>query len=98
MSTCRIVGGGPLMGWGAWIVPGSGLPSMRRGKGRERRGSPILCAPMRFASVRLDSFAHHLPEAVLSSAEIERRLAPLYGRLQLSEGRLELMSGIRERR
>jgi 3-oxoacyl-[acyl-carrier-protein] synthase-3 len=53
---------------------------------------------MRFESVRLESFAHHLPEAVLSSEEIERALAPLYERLQLHAGRLELMSGIRERR
>ena len=53
---------------------------------------------MRFESVRLESFAHHLPEAVLSSEEIERRLAPLYERLRLNAGRLELMSGIRERR
>jgi len=53
---------------------------------------------MRFESVRLESFAHHLPEEVLSSAELEERLAPLYERLKLNAGRLELMSGIRERR
>jgi 3-oxoacyl-[acyl-carrier-protein] synthase-3 len=39
-----------------------------------------------------------LPEEVVTSAEIERRLGPLYGRLRLPEGRLELMTGIRERR
>jgi 3-oxoacyl-[acyl-carrier-protein] synthase-3 len=39
-----------------------------------------------------------LPGEILSSADIERRLAPLYERLRLPEGRLELMTGIRERR
>ncbi|MBK7643697.1 MAG: 3-oxoacyl-ACP synthase III [Planctomycetes bacterium] len=53
---------------------------------------------MRFAHVRLESFAHHLPEARLGSGELEGRLAPLYERLKLHVGRLELMSGIRERR
>ena len=53
---------------------------------------------MRFERVRLESCAHELPEQRLTSAEIEQRLAPLYGRLQLNAGRLELMSGIRERR
>jgi 3-oxoacyl-[acyl-carrier-protein] synthase-3 len=35
---------------------------------------------------------------VLTSEEIERQLEPLYQRLRLPEGRLELMTGIRERR
>jgi 3-oxoacyl-[acyl-carrier-protein] synthase-3 len=39
-----------------------------------------------------------LPDEVVTTAEIERRLAPLYERLRLPEGRLELMTGIRERR
>jgi len=39
-----------------------------------------------------------LPEEVLTSVEIETRLRPLYERLRLPEGRLELMTGIRERR
>ena len=34
----------------------------------------------------------------MTSAEIEARLAPLYRRLRLPEGRLELMSGIAQRR
>ena len=38
------------------------------------------------------------PPRVVSSLEIEARLAPLYDRLKLSAGRLELMTGIRERR
>lgn len=35
---------------------------------------------------------------MVTSAELESRLAPVYERLGLPEGRLELMSGIRERR
>jgi acyl-CoA:acyl-CoA alkyltransferase len=53
---------------------------------------------MKFASVVLESLAVALPEEILTSAEIERRLQPLYERLRLPEGRLELMTGIRERR
>ena len=53
---------------------------------------------MRFEHVCIESLAVALPPEVLSSVEIERRLAPLYGRLKLPEGRLELMTGIRERR
>jgi 3-oxoacyl-[acyl-carrier-protein] synthase III len=40
----------------------------------------------------------HLADAILSSEEIENKLAPLYDRLLLPEGRLELMTGIKERR
>jgi 3-oxoacyl-[acyl-carrier-protein] synthase-3 len=53
---------------------------------------------MRFEHVRIAAVAHALPEERVSSVEIERRLAPVYERLRLREGRLELMSGIRERR
>ena len=34
----------------------------------------------------------------VTTEELERRLAPVYERLRLPEGRLELMTGIRERR
>ncbi len=53
---------------------------------------------MRFQHVRLESFAHDLPAREVRSEELEQRLAPLYERLKLSVGRLELMSGIRTRR
>ena len=55
---------------------------------------------MRFSyqNVCLESIAHTLPEEVVTSEAIENRLEPLYSRLKLPEGRLELMSGIRERR
>lgn len=53
---------------------------------------------MRFENVCLESIAVALPDEVWTSAQIEARLRPLYQRLKLPEGRLELMTGIRERR
>ncbi|HVX11656.1 MAG TPA: 3-oxoacyl-ACP synthase III [Pirellulales bacterium] len=53
---------------------------------------------MRYERVCLESFGYTLPDEIVTSAEIEERLAPLYRRLRLPEGRLELMTGIRERR
>lgn len=53
---------------------------------------------MRYQNVCLETIAYTLPEEVVTSAEIEARLEPLYARLRLPEGRLELMTGIRERR
>jgi 3-oxoacyl-[acyl-carrier-protein] synthase-3 len=53
---------------------------------------------MRYQRVCVESFVTLLPPEVVTSAEIEARLAPVYARLGLPEGRLELMSGIRERR
>ena len=53
---------------------------------------------MRYSHVCLDTVAYELPPRVISSEEIERRLTPLYERLRLPYGRLQLMSGIRERR
>lgn len=51
-----------------------------------------------YKNVCLEAFACCLPEEAVSSEEIERRLQPLYTRLRLPEGRLELMSGIAQRR
>jgi len=53
---------------------------------------------MQYQNVCLEGFGYTLPEEIVTSSEIERRLAPLYERLRLPEGRLELMTGIRERR
>ncbi len=53
---------------------------------------------MQYHNACLESFGYTLPTEVVTSAEIESRLAPLYRRLRLPEGRLELMTGIRERR
>ncbi len=53
---------------------------------------------MKFEHVCIESLALVLPDEVWTSAEIEDRLRPLYERLKLPAGRLELMTGIRERR
>lgn len=53
---------------------------------------------MKFAHTCIESLAVALPEEILGTAEIEERLRPLYERLRLPFGRLELMTGIRERR
>lgn len=53
---------------------------------------------MRYQHVCLESLGYAIPDEIISSDDIERRLEPLYRRLKLPEGRLELMSGIRERR
>ena len=53
---------------------------------------------MKFKKVVISSFAYHLPDKIMTSGEIEDKLAPLYQRLNLPAGRLELMTGIKERR
>lgn len=53
---------------------------------------------MHYNNVCIESFGYTLPDQIVTSDEIERRLEPLYRRLRLPEGRLELMTGIRERR
>ena len=55
-------------------------------------------ASMIFQSVFVESFTHTLPPHVVTSDELENQLAPVYDRLNLPAGRLELMTGIRERR
>lgn len=53
---------------------------------------------MRYRHVNIDSFAYESPPEVVSSSEIEERLSPAYERLALPKGRLEFMTGVRERR
>lgn len=53
---------------------------------------------MKFQNVCIEAFGYSLPEEIWTSEEIEQRLEPLYSRLNLPVGRLELMTGIRERR
>ncbi len=52
----------------------------------------------RYRNVYLSAFGYVLPQEIVSSADLERRLAPMYERLKLPAGRLELMTGIRQRR
>ncbi len=51
-----------------------------------------------YQNVCVESLGYSLPETIVSSTEIETRLAPIYERLKLPQGRLELMTGIKERR
>lgn len=53
---------------------------------------------MKFERVAIESLGYTLAPEVVDSAEIEAMLAPAYQRLRLPEGRLELMSGISQRR
>jgi acyl-CoA:acyl-CoA alkyltransferase len=51
-----------------------------------------------FQNVCLESLGYVLPDEIVTSQQIEQRLAPLYQRLRLPPGRLETMTGISERR
>lgn len=53
---------------------------------------------MRYEHVCIEAVSCTLPPHVVSSDEIEAQLAPVYERLGLPAGRLELMTGIQERR
>ena len=53
---------------------------------------------MNYRHVYIDDFSYTLPEEIVTTPALEERLAPLYERLRLPYGRLELMTGIKERR
>ncbi|MGL6226619.1 MAG: 3-oxoacyl-ACP synthase III [Thermoguttaceae bacterium] len=53
---------------------------------------------MKYNNVCVEAFAYTLPDEIVTTAELEQMLSPVYQRLKLPEGRLELMTGIRERR
>ncbi|MFP3898271.1 MAG: 3-oxoacyl-ACP synthase III [Dehalococcoidia bacterium] len=53
---------------------------------------------MRYNKVCVESFGYELPENIVTSLSLEERLAPVYSTLNLRYGRLEMMTGIRERR
>lgn len=53
---------------------------------------------IQYSRVCLDTFGYELPPRIITSDQIEERLAQVYQRLRLPAGRLELMSGIRQRR
>ena len=53
---------------------------------------------MRYKDVHLEAFGYEIPKTVVTSLSLEERVAPLYERLNLSYGRFEMMTGIRERR
>ena len=51
----------------------------------------------RFEHVCVESFGLNFPTTMLSSAEIEERIAPVYKRLKIPVGTLERISGVRTR-
>jgi 3-oxoacyl-[acyl-carrier-protein] synthase III len=53
---------------------------------------------MRYTRSLIESIGYELPPQVVTSAEIEERLAPLYKDLRIQPGSLEALTGIRERR
>jgi 3-oxoacyl-[acyl-carrier-protein] synthase-3 len=53
---------------------------------------------MRYQNVCLESIGYTLPDDIITSEQLETALAPLYSRLRLPEGRLELITGISQRR
>lgn len=52
---------------------------------------------MKFNNVYIKAISHIDPDTVLSSEQMEKLLAPVYTRLKLPEGRLELQTGIKNR-
>jgi 3-oxoacyl-[acyl-carrier-protein] synthase-3 len=56
-----------------------------------------LMISFRFKHVRLESFGLNFPTSLLSSAEIEERIAPVYERLRIPTGTLERVSGVSTR-
>lgn len=61
-------------------------------------GGKDLGTKVRFDNVCLKSIGAVIPDEIMTSTAVEQRLRPLYTRLKLPEGRLELMSGIDQRR
>lgn len=53
---------------------------------------------MQFQNVVIESLEYVLPDTVITSEELESKLDSVYERLKLPKGRLELMTGIKERR
>jgi 3-oxoacyl-[acyl-carrier-protein] synthase-3 len=51
-----------------------------------------------FPNVSIEAMAYALPKEIVSSDQLEECLSPVYNKLGLKVGRLELMTGIKERR
>jgi 3-oxoacyl-[acyl-carrier-protein] synthase-3 len=67
---------------------------------RERTTGAVkehLMISFRFEHVCVESFGLHFPTTLLSSAEIEERIAPAYQRLKIPAGTLERVSGVTTR-
>lgn len=53
---------------------------------------------MKYNRVHIEAIGYELPPVVVSTAELESRLAPVYQALKMAPGQLELLTGINERR
>ncbi|NLX13476.1 MAG: 3-oxoacyl-ACP synthase III [Phycisphaerales bacterium] len=53
---------------------------------------------MLYSHVFLESLGYELAPNVVSSADLEQRLAPLYRQLKIPSGQIEALTGVRERR
>ncbi len=53
---------------------------------------------MKYSKVYIDTIGYQLAPAVITSADLEKRLEPLYRALRFQPGQLEALTGIRERR
>src|SRR5436305_6808950 len=53
---------------------------------------------MQYSRVHIESIGYELAPVVVSTAELENRLAPVYQALRMPPGQLELLTGITERR
>ena len=53
---------------------------------------------MNYKQVFIDALGYELAPVVITSEELEERLAPLYQSKRMSVGQLEVLTGIRERR
>lgn len=51
-----------------------------------------------YNKVKIDGFQAHIPDSILTSEAVEDMLRPAYDKLNLSKGRLEMFTGIKERR
>jgi acyl-CoA:acyl-CoA alkyltransferase len=53
---------------------------------------------MKYSRVYLDSMGYELPPVVVTSDELEQRIAPVYEDLHMQQGQLKALTGINERR
>lgn len=53
---------------------------------------------MKYSHVFIDAIGYELPPVVVTTQELEARLRPVYEALRISEGQLEALTGIAERR
>ena len=53
---------------------------------------------MNYKNVHIDAMGYELAPIVVTSTELEARIAPLYERLRIAPGQLEALTGISERR